>query len=287
VGTVVTFRVARPPAPPLPVPVPNFYLRTKPQALAMAALAGLALDVQDVVNPAKPVGRVYAQSIAAGTVVPIGTAVAVKVAKHPPGPPKTKVPSLVGKTAAQANAALAEAGLGADAHKAFKPGKPLLRVYAQDPDAGTVVPLGSVVSYTVATHAIGPKVVPDVFGLTKAAAQLKIHLAGLTADFDDVATALHPAGRVYAQSPAAGAFVPSGTVVHAKVAKAGPGLVLVPNLIGLTPPQAAAALAAKELGSQGTLVPNLSKPPHKVYSQSRSPGSFVTSGTVVKWRYNP
>ena len=63
-GTAITFQVAKPPAPPEPVPVPNFYGSTKSQALATAALAGLTLDVAYVAAPGYPVNVVFSQSIA-------------------------------------------------------------------------------------------------------------------------------------------------------------------------------------------------------------------------------
>jgi beta-lactam-binding protein with PASTA domain len=288
VGTTVTFRVAKPPPPPTPVPVPNFWMRTKAQSIALAVNAGLLIDVDAVLNPAHPVGRAFSQSIPAGTVVALGTKVVVKIAKHPPGPPMATVPNLLGKTAAQANAALAAAGLGADPHQAVAPGKPLFKVFKQDPAAGTDVPVGSVVHYTTAKSILGGlKFVPDVVGKTKAQAALAIAALGFTADFDTVVTNAHPAGKVYHQSPAAGQLRAPGTTIHMKVAQAAAATVTVPNLIGLTKPQANAVLALKGLGSNGQTVFMFGKPLHKVYSQSKLPGTHVAPGTVISWKANP
>jgi serine/threonine-protein kinase len=147
--------------------------------------------------------------------------------------------------------------------------------------------VGTVVHHTIAKPFVGLKVVPDLIGLTKAQAQAAIAAAGLTPDVDTVVNNAHPAGKVYTQNPAAGTLKAAGTVVHAKVAMGGLGLVTVPNLIGLTPAQANAALAAKGLVSDGKIQFQFGKPLHKVYSQNKVAGSLVLVGATVKWKANP
>jgi hypothetical protein len=193
------------------------------------------------------------------------------------------------KTAAQAAALLAAASLGADPHQVVNPARPPFRVYDQTPAAGASVPVGSVVQYTIARPAGGGlRTVPDLVGNTQGQASIEVATAGLTIDFDHVSTGAHPAGRVYAQSPAAGSSVPAGTVVRARVATpAGPATVAVPNLIGLASGAARAALEARGLVSDGRVVLRPDKPLHRVYSQSRVAGSHVAPGTTIRWRANP
>jgi serine/threonine-protein kinase len=286
VGTVITFRVAKPPPPPAPVPVPDFYLKTKAQAIALAALAGLLIDVDHVLNPAKPEHRVYAQSIAAGTVVPIGTTISVRIAKHPPGPVTTNVPNLIGKTAAQATALLAAASLTGDKHEVSTNAHPPFKVYVQNPLAGANVPVGTTVHYTVAKPVLVVNVaVPNLIGMNKVQAHAAILAVDLAPDIDVAPAPGKPPGKVWQQLPAAGALVPKGTTVKANVASA--ALVAVPNLIGLTPAQANAALAVKGLGSDGQIQFQIFKPPGRVYSQNKVAGAMVAPATVVKWKANP
>jgi beta-lactam-binding protein with PASTA domain len=160
-------------------------------------------------------------------------------------------------------------------------------VFQQNPAAGASVPPGSVVHYTIAQPLLGTRTVPDVFGRTRPQAIAAISAAGLTPDVQEIASPGHPAGRVFSQSPAAGATRPAGAIVIARVATPGPGLVSVPNLIGLTPTEAGNALAGVGLVSQGMITIRLDRPLHRVYSQSRVAGSMVPPGTTVRWRSNP
>jgi beta-lactam-binding protein with PASTA domain len=288
VGTTITFRVAKPTPPTLPVPVPNFYGTTHSQALAAAALAGLTLDAQLVHAPGHPVHRVFSQSIPANTVVPIGTTVQVRIAKFGGGPGTTTVPNLQGKTWGQANSLLGAAGLGSSGSYAVTGAHPPYRVFQQSVPPGATVPVGTVISFLVAKPPAALHIVPNLSGKTQAQALAAIAAAGLSPDIDLVPGAPHPLWRVYWQSPPAGANVPGGTVVHARIATpGGPGLKKVPNLIGLTAPQAAAKLAAAGLGSAGSTVFVLGKPPSRVYSQSHAAGAFVPAGTVVHWKKQP
>ena len=160
----------RRPAPPShPVPVPDFYGRTKSASLLLAASWASSSTRCTSPAPTKPAHRVFSQSVAAWSVVPVGTHVTVWIATHPGGPATVAVPNLVGKTAGQAVALLAAAGLAGAPQSVWALGKPPLKVFDQDPNAGTPVVAGSTVSFHVAK--LGPllSIVPDVFGKTAAA----------------------------------------------------------------------------------------------------------------------
>jgi beta-lactam-binding protein with PASTA domain len=210
----------------------------------------------------------------------------VKIAKHPPGPAMTTVPNLIGKTAAQANAALAGHSLAGDKHEVSTNTKPAFKVYVQNPPAGASVPVGSTVHFTIAKPVLVQNVaVPNLIGKTQMQAGAALAAADLGSDFDHHNAPGKPAGKVYQQNPAAGTLVPKNTVVHARVATL--SMVTVPNLIGLTPAQANAALAIKGLGSNGKIEFSLFKPPGKVYSQSKNPGTSVLMGATIHWKANP
>src|SRR5205814_5629660 len=81
-GTAVAYRVARPLPPTVPVPVPDFFGRCESAALLLAATAGLTLDVQHLPDPTHPAHPVFAQNVAAYTMVPVRTSVRVRVAIH-------------------------------------------------------------------------------------------------------------------------------------------------------------------------------------------------------------
>ncbi len=363
VGTSITLRVAKPPPPTLPVPVPNFYGHTLGYAIAQAASAGLALESRRVTVAGRPPDRVFSQSLAAGSFVPSGTRVTVLIANRVTLPAMARVPDLIGRTAGEANSLLGAAGLSGNASYAYAPGKPLLRVYLQSRPAGSPVPAGSTISFTVSRLPILPLlatvpdlsgktraqaeaavtaaglvpqgesalapgrplgrvfsqspdggahvhrgtavrfkvavhllpafvVVPDLMGKTKAQADAMLAAAGLHADGSMHLAPGKPPGRVYEQSPAAAAHVAPGATVHFKVAvlvihPPPPALVSVPNLIGLTPAQANAALSARGLASDGRIDLNLHKPLHRVYSQNPASATLVAPGSTVRWKSNP
>ena len=86
---------------------------------------------------------------------------------------------------------------------------------------------------------------------------LRTKLAGVPASGAPVG---YYAGFVVGQNPAGNTGANIGTVVTLSVSKSpGIGMVAVPNLIGLTGPQADAALAAVGLGSNGSSVVNFNK----------------------------
>jgi large repetitive protein len=113
--------------------------------------------------------------------------------------------------------------------------------------------------------------VPDVYDLPEADAVTAIEGAGLVADVQVAYSDLVPIGDVFEQTPAAGSLVGPGTTVTITVARN-----VVPDLMGMTEAEAAAALAAVDLqqntaGTTRTLDVTLTG----VYDQS------VAAGTVL------
>ncbi len=129
----------------------------------------------------------------------------------------------------------------------------------------------------------GPSVsVPNVVGLTQAAASSTITGAGLTVG--TVITASSPtitSGSVISESPIAGTSVASGSAVNLTVST-GPAQVSVPNVVGLTQAAASSAItgAGLTVGSIST-ASSPTVPSGNVISESPIAGTSVASGSAV------
>ncbi len=280
-GSSVSYRVSRPKPQILPVVVPNFYGHSAGASVALAAQAGVTLTLVEIQTNSHPAWRVFSQSVAAYVQVPPGTVVIARVARPTQGGTTVIVPDLSGRTAAQAMSMLATAGLSANLIDVVAPGKPPLKVFAQQPAPGSQVPVGSLVQAKVAKLSFGWKIVPDLFGMTKPQAVAALLAAGLQPDPDDVVAFGKPVGKVFAQTPPAGVLKPSGSTVAFKVAK--PALVVVPNLFGMTKPQAQAALATAGLTGNATNQVAPGKPFGKVFDQNPNAGALVGNGTQIQY----
>ena len=95
------------------------------------------------------------------------------------------------------------------------PLQPPGRVFNQTPAPGTGVAGGSTVAFQVAAVA-GVVAVPNLLGRTAGQASSDLAAAGLGSDGQIVFNLTKPLHKVWAQSPAAGALVAPGTVVHWK-----------------------------------------------------------------------
>src|SRR5262245_1948516 len=124
-----------------------------------------------------PSGSVISQNPAAGTQGATGSAVALVVSS---GPPQVAVPNVVGLTQAAATSAITGANLVVGTvTTASSTTVPSGSVISQNPTAGTQIAIGSAVALVVSSGAPGQILVPDVVGLTQAAATTAISNAGL------------------------------------------------------------------------------------------------------------
>lgn len=152
-------------------------------------------------------GRVISSSPAAGTEVKRDASVSYVVSK---GPEPVDVPTVTGKTADAATSALEDAGLEATrAEDAYSSSVPKGSVISQSPASGTLTP-GGTVTLTVSK---GPEMVtvPQVEGLSKAAATRKLEAAGFTVSSQNFLGA--PLDEVRASRPGGGATAPKGSTV--------------------------------------------------------------------------
>jgi hypothetical protein len=124
--------------------------------------------------------------------------------------------------------------------------------------------------------------VPNVVGLSQAAATTAITSAGLVVGtVSTAASGTVPSGEVISESPVAGTVVSLATAVNL-VVSTGPGLVSVPNVVGLT--QAAATTAITSAGlmvGTVTIVSSSTVPEGNVISESPVAGTSVFTLSAV------
>ena len=124
--------------------------------------------------------------------------------------------------------------------------------------------------------------VPNIVGLTQAAASAAITAAGLTVGtITTQSSSTVPSGTVISQTPVGGASVAAGSAVSL-VVSSGPAPVTVPNVVGLTQSSAGTAITGVGL-TVGTVTTQSSStvPSGTVISQSPLGGASVAAGSAV------
>jgi eukaryotic-like serine/threonine-protein kinase len=192
--------------------VPNVLGRHLANAQSMVRAAFLEPVVVRRVGPTRD--TVVLQSPAVGTRVERGSTVTLTIeeagdAPLPPTPAARIVPNVVGRTSTDAQSAIESLRL-----RVSWVGDPAGAVVtAQNPAAGTSVPIGTTVRLTVSAPRPPPAtttIVPNVIGMRRNVAASRITALFLTARFvPDLAT-----GVVTGQTPAAGTVVPRGSEVR-------------------------------------------------------------------------
>jgi len=199
-----------------------------------------------------------------------------------PPPNNVAVPDVVGQMQAAAESAITSAGLTVGTVTNQSSGTvPTGNVINQNPGASTMVAANSSVDITVSS---GPSntVVPDVVGLTQAAAENAITTASLavgtvTQQSDNGV----PSGNVISQTPISGTTVNQNTDVNL-VISTGPATTLVPDVTGLSQTQ-----AQNTITGAGLTVGNITQqsdnsvPADDVISQNPMAGSDVSPGTAI------
>jgi beta-lactam-binding protein with PASTA domain len=206
--------------------VPNVVGMQQTAANSAITLAGLAVGViTDEYSDTVSVGLIINQNPIAGTTVPVGSPVNYLVSLGQP-----VVPDVVGMTETAAGSAITSVSLmvGAATYVHSNTVTAGL-VMAQNPIGGATVSVGSTVSIVVS---LGPPVVPDVVGMTQAAAISAIGANSLTVGTtsheysDTIAT-----GHIVSQNPIGGTVVSVGSPVDL-VVSLGPATT-TPNVVGM------------------------------------------------------
>ncbi|MDR4482585.1 MAG: PASTA domain-containing protein [Nitrospirales bacterium] len=253
------------------VTVPNVVGLAQAAAQTAITAAGLTVGTGSTANSATvPIGNVISQTPTAGTNVLPGNAVTLVISLG------TAVPDLVGLTQIAAETAITAAGLTVGAGTTTNSATvPAGKVISQTPVAGSNVPPGSAVALVVS---LGAKV-PNLVGLTQAAAVAAITSAGLTVGTVTTANSTTaPAGTVISQSPSAGTNVAPATAVTLVVSLG----VEVPNVVGLTQTAAQTEITSASLTvGRVTRANSSSVAEGKVISQNPAAGAKVEAGSAV------
>jgi serine/threonine-protein kinase len=285
-GSVVTVTFGKPTAA---VKVPDLAGAAYAKAKAQAEQIGLVLKPAD---PTRLGGVVVKQDPPAGQSAAAGAAVTVTFGDTKPADGgKVAVPNVAGMGPAQAKQALQAAKL--DPHPGAAPPAGSV-VTKQDPAAGQSVPAGSPVTLSFGPGKSGGAggatagggnpparvAVPDVSGMTAAQARQALESARLRYQASGPT-----AGPARWQSPAAGAQVPPETAVSVAFAAPKPAQppmpqqVRVPDVRGREFGSAQKALGDAGLTAQAT---GDTKSPHRVDTQTPTPGAMADRGAVVR-----
>ena len=152
-------------------------------------------------------GLVAGTDPAAGASLKPATAVTLIVSD---GPAPRPVPDVVGKSRAEATAAIEAAGLVATSREEYSDKYAAGTVAALDPGAGTEVEKGSTVALTV-SKGPPPVEVPRVVDLKRSDAIARLKAAGFAVKVQE--GIVTPLDRVYSQDPPPGEFRPRGSTV--------------------------------------------------------------------------
>ena len=265
---------------PQMVAVPNVEGLT--QDAATTAITGAKLKVGIITQQTSntvATGKVISQDPASGSSLAEGSPVNLVISS---GPQMVAVPNVEGLTQDDATTAITAAKLKAgtvtqQASNTVATGK----VISQDAASGSSLAEGSSVNLVISS---GPQMmvaVPNVEGLTQAAATTaitgaKLMVGTVTQQFSNtVATA-----KVISQDPASGSLA-QGSSVNL-VISSGPQMVTVPNVEGLTQDAATTTITGAKL-MVGTVTQQISNTvaTGKVIGQDPTSGSSVAEGSPV------
>jgi beta-lactam-binding protein with PASTA domain/predicted Ser/Thr protein kinase len=237
--------------------------------------AGLQVRVVYHWNNTYDEGRVYAQDQEPGSRLNKGSTVKIYVST---GPRKVDVPSVVGKQATDAVAALASLGLKADVHN-VNSAKETGTVTGQDPKPGTRLVVGEKVRINVSQ---GPKpvAVPPVVGQPIESAAGTLQGAGFAVARRDVESN-DPKGVVVQMDPPANSLAAPGATITLFVSK-GPKEFAVPDVTSFFRPDAIATL--RNSGFKVVVDVQDTNDPSQdgvVLTQTPGPGESAKPGTTV------
>ena len=236
---------------PKPIPLPNVVGQPVVPAEQALNAVGFQTERHPVESTPQDLDRVVAMSPTGQAVR--GTTVRLDIGA---GPAEVEVPNLLGLDRVQAQSSLQQVGLVLSPdqrQQVVQDDKDIGRVQVQDPPAGRRLAKGKSVTITVG---VPPETfgVPDVVGTNIDQAQRNIAVAHLNAQIQEVDSAVQR-GQVLKQNPPGGTTVKAGSTVTLTVSRG--NQLQMPNLDGLTPNQALAAL--QKMGWNGTL--------HQVFTQ--------------------
>ncbi len=262
--------------------------------MVVAADSVMKIDVDGLVTEVTATSDSYTDVFAVNDTQEAKTAISVVasmtdlIAALAPGGDEVAVPNVVGQTEADATSAITGGGLVAGTSEAADETVPAGSVIAQDPEADTMVAVGSTVNIVVSTGPDAPATVPvpDVAGQPEGDAQKALEDAGFVTTSTQQPSADVEIGLVISTNPAAGTEVASGTSVE-MIVSSGPGDVVVPDFAGMTIDEATAAAEAAGLTITFEEDANNPDPDGVVISQEPAAGTTVEGGSEVVAQLSP
>ncbi len=191
------------------------------------------------------------------------------------------IPRVIGADTTNARTTLSTAGFNVrTVESVTHPSAARGTVVWQDPPPSVVAPEGSTVEVSVSA---GPQRVslPDVTGFELGLAQMLIEKAGLIVARVERAQTAAPRGVAVNTRPPAGSFLLPGSGVTLVVSQGAP-TITIPNLVGLTPDSARAALedAGLQLGVESRrTVPSAQA--GSIIQQNPGAGTLAAPGIAV------
>ncbi|HEX6263627.1 MAG TPA: Stk1 family PASTA domain-containing Ser/Thr kinase [Actinomycetota bacterium] len=196
------------------------------------------------------------------------------------GPEPVTVPDVVGFNRVAAVQTLEEAGLEVEVVRRARDDVPADQVFRQDPEEGTEVDEGSVVTIFVSRGARMVEV-PSVVGLSQEAAQQAIEDAGLTLGFVGQEPSDQDPGIVISQDPQPETEVEEGSAVNI-VVSSGPDTVAVPSVVCDPPEDAQSEIEGRDLVYQEEAEEFSDCPSGTVARQDPEAGAEVAPGSTVR-----
>ena len=254
------------------VPAPTLVGRTTTAGGSTATNAGVLMKVVERQRADDPAGLIISQSPGPGAFVSKGGDIDVVVSR---GPPPVPVPSVVGRSATDAQTLLTQAGFVPVLDHRYDQtvGKGL--VISTAPAGATRATPGSAVKVLV-SDGPPPVAVPSVASQSFSAASQTLQAKGFSAVAQDAYSNTVPAGEAIGTNPSAGTLAPYGSQIAVEISQ-GPQPVAVPNVVGQSVEAASEALSAVGL------VPDVQNygPGKPVVSESPAAGTMVQQGSSV------
>ena len=273
----------------------NLVISSGPQMVTVPTVEGLTQGAATttIIEAKLKLGTVTQQTnntVATGKVISQGPASGSSMAQDSPvnlvissGPQVVTVPNVERLTQDEATTAITAAKLAIgtvtqQASNTVATGN----VLSQDPANGSSLAQGSLVNLVISSGPQMMMTVPNVVGLTQAAATAaitggKLMVGTVTQQISNTVVA----GNVISQDPGNGSLLAQGSPVNL-VISSGPQIATVPNVQGLTQDAATAAITEAKL-MMGTVTQKISNAvaTGNVITQDPSSGSSVAEGSPV------
>jgi serine/threonine-protein kinase len=259
---------------------PGLLTLTRAEAQTQAAQAGFFIKTVSDFSETAPIDTVIAQHPKPKASILRGGTITVTVSK---GPERHAIPAeIIGMDTDRAMKVLQELTLKAHQSQKYDTEIPADKVIGVDPPVGTLLPPGTAVSLTI-SKGPPPIMIPRVVGKNADDARRELEGLGLTIRIEIQDNEQTPKDKVISQNPAEGTGTEKGTVVNL-VVSAGPPMVTVPDVGGLSFDEARKTLEAAGLGA--TRAFNWPGGRNTVYTQSPGAHQQAPKGSTVSlWIY--